>query len=46
VIGIAAERRDLQRTVRRIRAWLAAAAELRKVNIRDADLFERRFEGL
>jgi len=46
VVGIAAERGDPQRTVRRIGARLATAAELRKVNVCDADLAKRCFEGL
>jgi hypothetical protein len=46
VIGVAAERGDPQRPMRRLRARLASSAELRQVEIRDADLAERRFEGL
>src|SRR5437773_10531533 len=38
VVGIAAERCDPQCTVRRVRMRLATAAQLRKMNIGDADL--------
>src|SRR5439155_7544922 len=44
VVGVAAERGDPQRVVRRIRAGLATAAELRKMNIGDADFAKCCFE--
>ncbi len=46
MVGVAAERGDPQRAVRRISVGLAASAELRQMNVRDADLAERIFERL